>query len=108
MGGIARQLLWGPTVIYRYDKRKPGYSPRIQITLPPRLSFRYWANQRVLVSFLVYALLGKFILGYPVVFVWFVIFFLWFVFLIFNHLIGRSPRPVQWRNNVNDNSNLSF
>lgn len=108
VGGIARQLLWGPTVIYRYDKRKPGYSPRIQVTLPPRLSFRYWANQRVLVSFFVYALLGKFILGYPVVFVWFVIFLLWFVFLIFNHLIGHSPKPVHWWNNVNDNSNLSF
>lgn len=108
IGGIARQLLWGPTVIYRYDKRKPGYSPRVQVTLPPRLSLRYWANQRVLVSFFVYALLGKFILGYPIVFVWFVIFFLWCVFLIFNHLISRSPKPVHWRNDVNDNSNLSF
>ncbi|CAH0390283.1 unnamed protein product [Bemisia tabaci] len=45
VGGIARQILCGPQVIYYYNKHsESGYCPRVSRLLPPRLSLRSLAS----------------------------------------------------------------
>ncbi|KAK5644338.1 hypothetical protein RI129_005638 [Pyrocoelia pectoralis] len=47
-GLFLRQILCPPMRIYRFDKSLPGVSKRVSEDLPPRISFRYFANYWVI------------------------------------------------------------
>ncbi|XP_069703883.1 sphingomyelin phosphodiesterase 4 isoform X2 [Periplaneta americana] len=82
LGCMARQVLRPPMVARSYDKSKPGgYSPRVEVVLPPRLSLRGFASHRTIV----YMLLGMglaWMLGYGPSAFFFLIFCAW-LFIVF-------------------------
>lgn len=61
-GRVARQFLQPPMTAYKYDKSLEG-SPRVNIHLPPRVSFRYCASYKFVTYFCLGALLA-WLLGY--------------------------------------------
>jgi len=77
LGCIARQVLCPPMITRTYDKSSPsGYTPCVEMLLPPRLSLRSFASHQVIV----YMLLGMglaWMFGYGPAAFFFVLFSLW-------------------------------
>lgn len=77
LGKLTRQLICPPITVYKYDKSQEGWSPRIAVQLPPRISLRPLASHK----FLTYMIIGAFIgnlLGYSAYTFVFVAFLIWF------------------------------
>ncbi|KAF5269701.1 hypothetical protein FQA39_LY08624 [Lamprigera yunnana] len=58
-GRLARQILCAPITIYKFDKSPGSFSPRIPQKLPPRISFRFFANYRVIFYLILLVVLSK-------------------------------------------------
>ena len=110
LGYVARQVLLPPMVARTYNKSKPGFSPRVEVILPPRLSLRTLASHRTVM----YTSLGMFcswIFGYGASTFLFVVFFLWFILVlikaIFEPLFGDSFHQSDQIGTSNQNNSLS-
>ncbi|XP_046680613.1 sphingomyelin phosphodiesterase 4 isoform X2 [Homalodisca vitripennis] len=110
VGGVVRQVLCGPQVVYHFDKRVPGMSPRVSTSLPPRLSLRSLANYYLLVYSVLIMVLVTFSTGLTVPAVSVVFLCLWVVFMVVRWALGYAPLvPIVSVHDISDSRpNLSF
>lgn len=91
IGGIARQVLAGPQVIYYFDKSVPNVPARVSTSLPPRLSLRVLANYHFLAYLSLLLLIASFASGFKLSSVMCFAFFSWIVFMAIRWLLGQAP-----------------
>lgn len=110
IGGVVRQVLCGPKVVYHFDKRVPGVSPRVSTSLLPRLSLRRLANYHLLLYIGILFLLVKVFIGLSFSAFTVVFLFLSVVFMVVRWLLGYAPvAPSVSLHDISDmRPNLSF
>lgn len=91
VGGVARQLLSGPQVVYYFDKRMPGSPLRVPNSLPPRLSLRLLANYYLLGYGSLLVLMAMFVLRLSFTGVTVAFLFLWVVLMVVRWMLGQAP-----------------
>ncbi|XP_054267801.1 sphingomyelin phosphodiesterase 4-like isoform X2 [Macrosteles quadrilineatus] len=91
IGGIARQVLAGPQIIYYFDKSVPNVPSRVSTSLPPRLSLRVLANYHFLAYLSLLLLIASFASGFKLSLVMCFAFFSWIVFMVIRWLLGQAP-----------------
>lgn len=91
VGGVARQLLSGPQVVYYFDKRMPGSPVRVPNSLPPRLSLRMLANYYLLGYGSLLVLLAMFLFRLSFTGVTVAFLFLWVILMVVRWMMGCAP-----------------
>ncbi|XP_050310724.1 sphingomyelin phosphodiesterase 4 [Anthonomus grandis grandis] len=89
-GRLARQFLLPPMTVHKYDKSVVGSPNRVNIHLPPRVTFRHFASYR----FLTYLLLGVFVawlFNYRLDTYLFFVLFLFFVYKLIRAIPKDNP-----------------
>ncbi|KAK4875253.1 hypothetical protein RN001_011675 [Aquatica leii] len=90
LGRLSRQVLCPPLTIHKFEKSPGSYSPRVSQELPPRLSFRYFGNFRVIFYLVLLALFSRFAChSYFTLF--FVVFTMWFFYICLKALCDNEP-----------------
>ncbi|XP_025835973.1 sphingomyelin phosphodiesterase 4 [Agrilus planipennis] len=107
VGRICREVVSPPITVYKYEKSNDGLSPRIQESLPPRITLRPLASHK----FLTYLALGFIVFnfcGYGIVSYLFFVFSLWSMSILLRVIIPKRRHCDSPTRLLNLNLNDSF